>query len=255
MSIGIYKITNKQNNKSYVGQSIVIEERWDRHKYSMSYKDKQHLPLYRALNKYGINNFEFSILEECQPEELNDKEIFWIKKLNTLLPNGYNCHEGGNGGNHIIIPEYVINITNDLLSNNYTREELSKKYNVALTTISSINTGKHWYRDDIKYPICNLYSKSKPNKQIKQMKKEVKYCKCGKEIDKRSKLCPVCEKFSRRKAVRPEPLELARMICESSFAAVGRKFGVSNKAIHNWCKDYGIPHTKKELKIWYQNSK
>lgn len=51
--------------------------------------------LYSSMNKYGIENFTFEILEECNYSCLDDKERYWISKLNTLEPNGYNIKNGG----------------------------------------------------------------------------------------------------------------------------------------------------------------
>ena len=51
----------------------------------------------------------------------------------------------------------------------------------------------------------------------------------------------------------PEPLELALMIKNSSFSAVGRQFGVSDNAVKRWCKNYDIPYLKNELIDWYNN--
>ena len=56
---GIYQITNKVNNKIYIGQSIDIERRWNQHKYG-----KGSVVLMNAIKKYGLDNFEFKILEE-----------------------------------------------------------------------------------------------------------------------------------------------------------------------------------------------
>lgn len=90
--IGIYKFTNKINNKSYIGQSICIEKRYQQHLYSAS---KSKLPFHLALVKYGIDNFDFKVLVECSKDELNDKEKYYIKQYNSLVPNGYNLQQGG----------------------------------------------------------------------------------------------------------------------------------------------------------------
>ena len=77
---GIYKITNKINGKSYIGQSIHIEERWKEH----LYRNSSHISLIKlALQKYGVDNFTFEVIEECSPEELDKKEIYWIKYFDT----------------------------------------------------------------------------------------------------------------------------------------------------------------------------
>lgn len=47
------------------------------------------------MNKYGIDNFAFQVIEECDYEVLDDREKYWINKLNTLEPHGYNIQNGG----------------------------------------------------------------------------------------------------------------------------------------------------------------
>ena len=77
--IGIYQIINKFNKKSYIGKSIRIEERWYNHKnWAFNPNSKKYFyPLYQAFRKYGLDNFEFVILEECLEEELTNKEIYY----------------------------------------------------------------------------------------------------------------------------------------------------------------------------------
>lgn len=89
---GIYKITNQLNGKAYIGQSIHIEQRWEEHLYKSS---SCHLLKY-ALHKYGVENFTFEILEECNQEQLNEREIYWIAHYDTFK-NGYNLTMGGGG--------------------------------------------------------------------------------------------------------------------------------------------------------------
>ena len=89
----IYKITNLMNNKIYVGQrktNIIPEE----DNYFGSGKI-----IILAIKKHGIINFSKNIIEFCENwDELNKKEKYWIKELNSLHPNGYNLCEGGRGG-------------------------------------------------------------------------------------------------------------------------------------------------------------
>jgi group I intron endonuclease len=89
----IYKTTNEINEKIYIGQ------------------DRYNNPLYigsgsllkRAIKKYGVENFKKEIIEFCSSfKELNEREIFWIKELNSTDPNiGYNIAKGGTGGDTI----------------------------------------------------------------------------------------------------------------------------------------------------------
>ena len=103
MSIGIYKITNQLNNKSYIGLSANIEERFKKHRQCQE-EDKI---LYIAIKKYGIENFDFSILELCPIEQLAEREKYWIDYYDTYN-NGYNATRGGEG-NCKIDYEQVLN--------------------------------------------------------------------------------------------------------------------------------------------------
>lgn len=115
---GIYKITNKIKNISYIGQSVDIYYRWEAHK-KEAYKKESPLYnsyLYRSMRRYGINNFSFEIIEECPSELLNEKEIYWIKHFNTYR-NGYNNTLGGDHGykvNREELLNYYNNITHDI---------------------------------------------------------------------------------------------------------------------------------------------
>ena len=88
----VYKITNKVNSTVYVGQTKrTIKERFIEHA-----KAETHLGY--AIRKYGRKKFTIEVIEECETaEQLNEREIFWIAKLNTKAPNGYNYTEGGEG--------------------------------------------------------------------------------------------------------------------------------------------------------------
>ena len=102
---GIYKITNKINGKCYIGQSNDINRRW-RQELSPNAKLNPHLA--RAFEKYGTDNFEFEIIEECQRELLNEREQFWINIYNSADKNfGYNKTFGGDGnlGRHFIMSD------------------------------------------------------------------------------------------------------------------------------------------------------
>ena len=89
----IYKTTNLIDNKIYVGQHKANNDQFD-----STYFGSGKL-LFEAINKYGIDNFKCEILEWCETfEELNEKEIFWIKELHaTERDIGYNICTGGQG--------------------------------------------------------------------------------------------------------------------------------------------------------------
>lgn len=87
----IYKITNTVNNKIYIGKNSTND---------MNYMGSGVI-LEKVKKKYGIDNLVKEIIEICADEEiLNEREKYWIKKLNaTNKKIGYNIAEGGNGGN------------------------------------------------------------------------------------------------------------------------------------------------------------
>lgn len=89
--IGIYKITCKKNNKSYIGQSINIEHRIKEHK-----SCEGESLIHNAIKKYGIENFTFEVLEECSLSQLDEKECYWINFFDSYN-NGYNLTKGGQG--------------------------------------------------------------------------------------------------------------------------------------------------------------
>ena len=93
----IYKISNNINGKSYVGKTLSsIKERWKQHIKSKDKEECKNRPLYRAFNKYGVDNFTIQQLEECSEEVVNDSEIYWIRTLDTFK-KGYNATKGGDG--------------------------------------------------------------------------------------------------------------------------------------------------------------
>ena len=88
----IYKIQNLINGKIYIGKTTFsIQQRWKKH-ISTALQNSNY-PLHKAIRKYGINNFSIEKVEEVSLSEINEKEIFWIKKYNSFISNnqGYNA--------------------------------------------------------------------------------------------------------------------------------------------------------------------
>ena len=90
-------------------------------------------------------------------------------------------------------------------------------------------------------------------KGIDPNKKDVNYCcDCKIIIGKDSKRCKQCSAKFSRLVERPNQEELLKEIAESSFCAVGRKYGVSDNAIRRWCKAYGLPTHKDDIVKYYK---
>lgn len=136
---------NKQNHKKYIGQSTNIERRKKEHLSNpspYSYFDKE-------LKKIGENNFNFYILEECKPEELDQKEIYWIDYYNSYN-NGYNLCKGGQSYRGISNPlskltdKEVLQIIHLLEQHKLSNKEIGKLFNVSQSTIDGINRCQYW---------------------------------------------------------------------------------------------------------------
>lgn len=79
---GIYKITNIDNNMCYVGQSVNIAERWKQHiKRGMGAETPTRNKLYPAMASFGVQNFTFEIIQECDKSELDEREDYWQEML------------------------------------------------------------------------------------------------------------------------------------------------------------------------------
>ena len=98
----IYKITNDVNGKVYIGKTLrSVEKRWKEHIKDSKREHIESRPLYRAMNKYGIDNFRIETIEECSDELVEEREVFWIKGYNSFGKNGYNATIGGDGQTHV----------------------------------------------------------------------------------------------------------------------------------------------------------
>lgn len=131
---GIYKITNKTNGKVYVGQAKNIFDRWSQHA-----RGKGSKPLFEDMQKIGINNFTFEIIEFCPTDDLDKRETFWIKQLKAF-PNGYNLNSGGSIGNEQAIkvtskPVYCYDLKGEFLNSFPSVSEAARQLNLSDSNI------------------------------------------------------------------------------------------------------------------------
>jgi group I intron endonuclease len=94
----IYVARNRVNGKMYVGKTTKsIRERRKSHKDSALGKISK-LPFHEAIRKYGIDGFDWKMVQKCHDlQTLDTAEKWWIRSLNTLVHDGYNCATGGSG--------------------------------------------------------------------------------------------------------------------------------------------------------------
>lgn len=105
----IYKATNTINGKVYIGQTKQDFESRKRYHYFYMNQGVDFV-FYRALRKYGWDNFHWEIIDTANSEdELDNKEIFWISHLKSYIydenSNGYNMTLGGEGARGRVVSD------------------------------------------------------------------------------------------------------------------------------------------------------
>lgn len=163
---GIYCIENIESNKKYVGKSKDIKTRKRVHFQKLNSNIHYNTHLQHSYNKYGKDCFIFYVLELVDYKLLEEKEQYYIEKLNTKSPNGYNLTDGGDGGlgmtdesKHKIsiahLGKQVGQSTRDKLS---TIQKLAWKLNPRIVSTETKNKIS-------KSLLGNKYSVNKPNRQ------------------------------------------------------------------------------------------
>ena len=159
---GIYVIKNTVNDLCYVGQSIDILTRWIAHKNAAkNKKDSSHyVKIHQAMNNIGIDNFYLEILEECPYEKLDDREIYWIKKLDSYN-NGYNMTTGGQGNTsgenngRVILTEIQVTEIRMAYNNHVPFREVYEKYK---NIISKRGLQKVWHYETWLHILPEVYT-------------------------------------------------------------------------------------------------
>jgi group I intron endonuclease len=96
----IYKITNTVSGKVYIGETKVADpnDRWKGHINSLNRKKGGCPALKDAMKSYGVENFRFDVIIICFDDARLQLEREYIKRYNSMVPNGYNILEGGQMG-------------------------------------------------------------------------------------------------------------------------------------------------------------
>lgn len=154
----VYIITNKKNNKSYIGQTKHPQQRFKEH--SRVCKNYTSL-ISQAIQKHGKDNFEFKILGWYEDYLKKEREMIALYK--TLIPNGYNIQEGGEnpplwkGEAHPLAKlsqKEVDAIQLDMMYNWDMRfKDFQKKYSLTKNQFRHIKEGNSWKKEDLIYPL------------------------------------------------------------------------------------------------------
>ncbi len=118
---GIYKIENLVNSKVYIGSSKDIYKRWKEHKKKLLNNNHHSQHLQKSWNKYGENNFQFDIIEECLDIYLIEREQYWM--------DYYNCYHRDYGYN--ILPK-AGSLKGNIISNE-TKKKMSESQKLRWT--------------------------------------------------------------------------------------------------------------------------
>ncbi|MGM9858078.1 MAG: GIY-YIG nuclease family protein [Bacilli bacterium] len=191
MNKDIYIIKNTVNNKVYIGQAIDTHKRFISH-CSRAKINKDNSPLHDAIHKYGKEKFYYEILEH-QISNYNEKEQYWIKYYNSLVPYGYNLLKGGNDPpyhrgeecpNAVITQEIAKNIINDLLNSSLKIKQIAYKYNIEYSLVRHINYGESWKDSNLNYPLRKKderYSIEENSAVLNQIYWLLEYSSCSTE--------------------------------------------------------------------------
>jgi hypothetical protein len=99
MNLEVYKITNKQNGKIYIGiTNQGAQTRWLHHLYES--RSGSDFPIHNAIRKYGVDNFQIEVIEVISGDYdyLKEREVYWVKFYDSYnKEKGYNLTVGGDG--------------------------------------------------------------------------------------------------------------------------------------------------------------
>lgn len=157
MKSGIYIIENKINDKKYVGSTINFKKRWGQHISALNKNKHNNSYLQKSWRKYGIKNFTFTIIEEVKPNDLLEREQYYIDKHDVTNRNyGYNLlPTAGNNLGYRHTDESKLKMSNNRKGKKLS-EETKKRMKIAATKkdksiylnperimkLSKANTGK-----------------------------------------------------------------------------------------------------------------
>lgn len=197
---GIYCIKNNVTGMAYVGQTISFERRFCEHEKTLERGIHKNIHLQNSWNIHGKNSFSFCVLEVCRNDELNKKETFYIKELQTFHPKGYN----------LLIKD------DKTIMSEYTRKRMS---DIAIKRFSlPINHPMYGKKHSVK-----SIEKNRESNKNRQLKKEW--------VEKLRKNIPRGEKSPSAKLTSSDVLEIRDLLLVMKNAEIAEKYGVSPATI------------------------
>ena len=188
---GIYCIENLTNQKKYIGQSVSVYNRWSKHKSELNRGTHDNDYLQNSWNKYGESKFKFYVLEFCDIENLDKKEIYYINTYNTLNRDyGYNLKSGGQNGDAKVL-QYVRQKLSSSLKQSYSNNEALriKRRNDAL---------RQWSDPKIKEKITGSNNGMYGKHHTEEAKQKMREKRIGKPSPQRNIIPVFCVELDRQ---------------------------------------------------------
>ena len=270
----IYKITNKINNKCYIGQTNNYKSRFKDHK--GMYDNKSGKILCRAFKKYGIDNFKFEVID--YGANYNELEIYYIKYYNSIN-HGYNISPGGenppikkgeNGSNAKHTQKEIDRLKDDLKNTDKSFEDLAIEYKYKnKCTVQRINSGESWRDDDIEYPIRKIsneelvdnimymlkntsLTQKEISKQLNVKRSTVTMTNIGDHNRRDNEIYPIREdkrSNTKKENFYDELIEYIILHPKKSLKSISEKFGISRDKIQKLNKGYTHKNDKYEYPL------
>ncbi len=155
MGCGIYQIKNKSNQKVYIGSSINIKNRLYKHLWLLKKNKHDNIHLQNSFNEYGEDCFEFSLVENCEYDELISRENYYI--------NAFSSCNNDFGYNLALVNEFRRNTYNDEVKIKLSKFNLIKNGNINKFSLINILTNEEFIFetlvDGANYLINNGFAK------------------------------------------------------------------------------------------------
>ncbi len=278
----VYCATNIIDGKQYVGCTDNFTRRKKEHiAVSKNPTRREHRYFAAAIAKHGIDNFKWNIVKRYETrEQVCNAETFYIKKWNTLVPNGYNLtsNNGAKKQKTSRIPgKTILEIKELIIEQKLTYEEIATKYHIAFQTVSKIACNKTRRYLLVNTPIINRTGVEKHHPNLKDeprpTKKQLQKLLDSMTIKEIGKIYNVCGGVVSRLADKlgcikpPHPFipewkptkeELQQLVDTYSSKEIATRCGVHVVSVNTWIKEYGCkkplfnpsrphPQTKEEL--------
>lgn len=175
MGCGIYKITNKSDNKSYIGSSLNLSDREYKHFWQLKKNSHNNNHLQNSFNKFGESDFKFEILEICNPSELIEKENYYINYFKSNLPEF--------GFNMATVNEFRRNTYNYEVKKKLSVYNLKKNSNFVTFFLQNILTNEKKTFDNLVDAANYLIENSFTNGSSKNVRQKISFCLRNKKVN------------------------------------------------------------------------